>query len=401
MIKKHKLTIVLWAVVIIVGISFAAYEWFPRSKSTPPQTVKVARTTLTQTVSASGQVTSSKQLPVTTQATGKISKIYVTSGQSVKKGDLILEIDPDQATIQSEKSAWSSYLAAKNSLSQAKAQLYTLESAKVAAEQAFSNGAVASNKPSNDPIYIEQNDAKLAAESAFNNQQSVITQLQTAADSAYLSYQKTLPKAVAAADGKIQDISYSEGMFIASATSSSSTTSSTNGTTVATLKIDGKLTATLNISELDISGVQNGQDVSATLTAIANKTYSGKIINVGATGTTASGVTTYQVTIEITDGTPDIFAGMAISGDVTIQVKKGVLGLSNQAIKTVGSQHLVTVLSNGQQKTVSVGVGLVLDTQTEITSGLSEGEEAIIQTSQSSSSSSSTSGIAPLNTNGK
>jgi membrane fusion protein, macrolide-specific efflux system len=92
-LKRHTFVVVLWSLVILVGTGYGVHLWSNKPQSSSPQTTKVTKTTLTQTISASGQVASSGQVSVTTQASGKVTKVYVQVGQTVKKGDKILDID--------------------------------------------------------------------------------------------------------------------------------------------------------------------------------------------------------------------------------------------------------------------------------------------------------------------
>src|SRR5688500_666315 len=105
-LKRHVFVVVLWSLVMLVGVGYGVYLWTHRSQPSSPQTAKVTKTTLTQTISASGQVASSGQVSAATQASGKVAKVYVYVGQTVKKGDKILDIDPDLTTRQSQQSAW-------------------------------------------------------------------------------------------------------------------------------------------------------------------------------------------------------------------------------------------------------------------------------------------------------
>lgn len=383
--RHHRFLIGIWAIAFIVIGVFGVFMWRQSSsKDEAPQTTTVTKTTLQQIVSASGQVTSSSQVSVTTNAGGKVKKRYASVGSSVKKGDKILEIEADATTIQNQKDAWAAYLTAKNNLNQAKAKLYTLAAAKAAAEQKFNQEAVDKGLGTTDPQYIQLQNTLLAAQAEYNNQQSVIDQATAAADNAYLAYQQTSATVTAPTDGVIQDVAYEEGDYI---TAASGATGSTGGSSVATLKTSSRLTAKLNVSELDITGVTVGQEVILTLTALEDKTFHGKILSVASSGDTESNVTTFPVIIEITDASPDIRVGMAISGDITVQIKENVLALPNQAITSVGDTHTVKILSNGQERTVDISVGLVLDTQSEITAGLNEGDIVVVPSTSSTTSS--------------
>lgn len=377
-VKKHKLIIIVWVIALITMAGFGLYIMNQnKSEKAPPQTATVTKTTLTQIVSAAGQVASSGQTSITTQASGLINKVYVQVGSAVKKGDKILEIDPDQTTIQNQKNAWTSYLTAKNNLSQAKSKVLTLEAAVITAQQKFNQEVTDKNLTSSDLAYQQLEKSLTAAQAELANQQNVISQAQSAADTAYIAYQNTSTTVLAPAAGTIQDLVYQEGAYI----SSGSTGSSGSGTSLATLKISDKLTATVNVSELDIAGVATDQTVNLTLTALSGKTYHGKVISIASSGSTESNITTFAVVIEITDASPEIRVGMAVSGDITVQTKENVLAVPNQAIASKGDKHTVTILTeDGQQKVVTVSVGLILDTQSEITAGLSEGDKVIMST---------------------
>jgi multidrug efflux pump subunit AcrA (membrane-fusion protein) len=397
--KRNKIVFLLWLLMIVAGTSYGVYTWSHNKKEViQPQTATASKATLTQTVSASGQIATIGQLPITTQASGKVSKLYVTPGQKLKKGDKIMDIDPSSATIQKRATAWANYLKAKNDLNKANATLSALEADKIAAEKKL-NDDVANNLTPADSAYAQDKALLLAAQADYANQGGVIAQAKAVADGAYTVYSETSPTVIALADGTITDIAYGEGSYIAAAESSSAGGSSAGGggasggggTTLATLKTADKLMATLNVSELDIANVHNGQDVVLTMPAISDKTYHGKVISIASTGVTAANVISFAVNVEITDGGPEVLSGMTANGEITTQTKVDALAIPNQAIKTEDGKHTVTLLKDGQQRVVPVTLGLVLDTKSEITSGLVEGDAVVIP-----SSSSATAGGAPV-----
>jgi RND family efflux transporter MFP subunit len=385
--KKNKIVFALWALMIVAGISYGAYVWSNNKKEVvQPQTATVDEATLTQTVSASGQIATTGQVPVTTQASGRVSTLYVAPGQKLKKGDKIMDIDPDSATTEKRAAAWTNYLSALNDLNKAKATLSTLEAAKIAAEKKL-NDDIDDNLGPNNSTYAQDKALLMAAQAEYNNQNGVIAQAQATVNSAYVTYSETSSTVTATADGTIADIAYKEGSYIVAAESSSGSGSvggqSGGSTTVATLKTSDTLIASLNVSELDVATVHNGQKVTLTLPAVGSKTYHGKVTSIASTGTTAANVITFTVTVEITDGGPEILAGMTVNGDITTRIKKSALTLPNSAIKTENGKHMATLLKDGQQRVVPITLGLVLDTQSEVTSGLEEGDTVIIPSSTS------------------
>ncbi len=83
----------------------------------------------------------------------------------------------------------------------------------------------------------------------------------------------------------------------------------------------------------------------------------------------------------------------AMSASVIIQTnrKDNVLMVPSAAVQTTGGQSVVKVLNNGQISTVPVTTGISSDTDTEITSGLSEGQSLVIGSSLISSQTGSSS----------
>lgn len=371
---KNKLIFLLWGGMLVV-VTISLFFFFSKPSVSTTQTVTVIRKTLQQTVSGSGQVVSSKNVSINTHATGKVDQVYVHPGETVHKGDKIMDINLDQTAANNEENAWAAYLTAKNNLDKANADLHTLQSDEFVANQKFMNDAVTNNLSADDPTYIEENAQWLAAESAYKNQSSVIAQMQATANVAYNSYLETTSTVTAPADGVIKNIAYSTGMIIPVQSSSSTTTPSTQ---IGTIQTHGELTASLDISELDIANVTVGQSVSLTTTAIPNKTFSGKVISVATSGTTSSGVTNFAVTVVITNPSTSLLSGMSINGNIITQIKRNVLTLPNQAVQRVGTQSFVTVLKKGKQNTVPVKIGMQTSLDTEILSGVSEGETVVI-----------------------
>jgi macrolide-specific efflux system membrane fusion protein len=84
-----------WA--IVVGLGLAAWGiqhfYFTKPALPPMITAKVTRQNLEDTVLASGTIQAAKEVNVGAQVSGQIKKLYVGMGDTVKKGDLVAEID--------------------------------------------------------------------------------------------------------------------------------------------------------------------------------------------------------------------------------------------------------------------------------------------------------------------
>lgn len=100
------------------------------------------------------------------------------------------------------------------------------------------------------------------------------------------------------------------------------------------------LEMTLNVDELQILSMKEGQQVTITADAISDRTFDGVVTSVSAAGTTTGGTTTYPVTIRI-DETGDLLPGMNATAEITIARAEGALSVPNAAIVR-GNYLLVT-----------------------------------------------------------
>jgi HlyD family secretion protein len=152
-----------------------------------------------------------------------------------------------------------------------------------------------------------------------------------------------------------------------------------NGTQALVMADLSSLQVIMNVSEVDINNVKNGQEVDLTLDAVPGKTIIGQVSQIGYLGVTTQGVVNFPVTVVITNPDPSLKVGMTASAAIITQRHNNVLLVPNRAIRAVGGQRVVTVLFEGQQIQVPVQVGLSNDTQTEITGGqLQEGDTIVL-----------------------
>lgn len=356
--------------------SFLVYKLLISNKTKVQyQTQKVQKGILVTSISTSGQVISSSSLPITTQLSGIVDQVFVQNGDTVSAGQKIASLTLDQTSQQKQAAAWSSYLQAKNQLDTASANLNTLQNLEFSANQKFINDAVARGLVVSDPTYIQENASWLAAEANYKNQQGVIIQAQAALNSAWKAYQQLSSVISAPASGVINDLLITPGYLVSQSSSSSNTSLPRLGSVV----MEGPLQASVNLSELDITQIKIGQKVSLTLDAFPNKTFSGKVFGIDTSGVVSSGVTNYPVTVTLDNNLPNIYPNMAVSAQIITSSKADVLTVPNQALQNQNGQTLVRVLKNNQPEEVPVETGLASETETEIVSGLTEGDEVITE----------------------
>lgn len=135
-----------------------------------------------------------------------------------------------------------------------------------------------------------------------------------------------------------------------------------------------------DIDELDIGRVSVGQAVTVTLDAYPGVKLPGKIDKLAPGATQKQGSTVYQATISFGKSEGVVpREGMAASVDVTAQRKDGVLLIPNRAIETIGDREYVTIPQGNTTRKVEIEAGLSNNTDTEVISGLNEGQAVVVR----------------------
>lgn len=171
-----------------------------------------------------------------------------------------------------------------------------------------------------------------------------------------------------------------------------------NGTVIATLSSSKKMT-TIPLNEVDAVKVKKGNRVELTFDAIAGLSVTGIVDSVDLVGTQSQGVVTYNIKIIFEGIDERILPGMSVDATIITEEKTGILVVPAGAIKGKGKATYVEAFDtgaaittpNGKTKTVTISsatppqqikvtVGQSDDTNTEILSGLKEGQTIVIRT---------------------
>ena len=161
------------------------------------------------------------------------------------------------------------------------------------------------------------------------------------------------------------------------------------GTAVATF-ITAQQIAEISLNEIDAANVIVGQKARLTFDAVEGLTIEGDVVELDTVGTVSSGVVTYIATLGFqTD--PRIKPGMTVNADIITDSVENALIVPASALKTNRNDSYVETISGAKAgrepvaseatpTRISVTTGLSNDTETEILSGLNEGDIIIVRT---------------------
>lgn len=301
-------------------------------------------------VSASGSVASAKSRDLTFGTSGTVDTIKVQVGDKVKKGQLLATLDDASA---------------QDTLRSARAALTAAEAGDISTPAGYSSYVQA--KASYDSARRALDGTRLTA--PFGGTIIVINGSVGGSSSGSGSGGGTGSGAVTGGGG-------SGGGGGSASTAASSGSSSGGG--FMTIADTSKLEVKGDFTEADVAKIKKGRQASVTFDAMQGTRASGKVTAIDQTSTTSNNVVRYGVTVTLTDP-PD---GLRIGATATVRVitasDQNVLYVPSAAVRTAGGRSTVTVLSGGKQVTRVVEVGIQGDQGTEITSGLSEGDQVMI-----------------------
>jgi len=434
-------TVVLLIVIVAGFLSWQKVTTRTAAANMRVQTATVERGTIAATVSAAGNVTPPEEAVIAFQTAGRVAKVNVQVGDVVKKGQLLMELDTTDLEL-AIKTARVNLASSQASLDQTKANLqFALRNAQssLASSQANLEAAKAKNAQNANQIIIAKTQLDKAAvalqqaQGAYNQiawrgdvaltkqasdlqqatleyqsalanynitvatindsalrtaqttydkdgvaleqaQRNLDTQMRTAQANvdkdqvALEQAQRNLEKARIHApyDGAISAITFSVG--------------DSAGTNNAITVVDtSNLQIKVSVAEVDIPKIKAGQTAQVTLDALAGKTYTAQVLALGPVGTITQGVVNYPLTVIVNNSDGAIKPGMTANLAISVERRENVLMLPTRAVRTQGTQRAVTILYKGQQITVPVTTGMTGDQFIEITGGVREGEQVLLQ----------------------
>jgi RND family efflux transporter MFP subunit len=351
----------------------------PDTASVPEsQVLTVQRGNLTVDITASGNLMFSHTEDLAFEMAGIVAEVNVQAGDSVKQSQVLATLDTTQRD-ENLKSLESGVLQAE--ISQKNAQL-ALDKAEDATVTLITGDIVYSSNYDDEQIEILKLSLELA-KARLADAQKALTDAQNAS-----------PEIIAPFDGFISTVNVSAGDAGAQG----------NGVpkgTVAMQIVDpDKFQADILVSEMDIYQVKLGGDASVQLSSLPGVSLPAQVTHISPTATIQSGVVNYKVTVEIqpleapTPGgqTPpgrqmptmisenfQLREGLTVTVNIIIGEATDVLLVPNGAITTQGRQTYVQVMSaDGTTQERAVTTGISNWQYTEVTDGLSEGEQVVV-----------------------
>ena len=373
LIAKKKRLLVFGIIAAMLG--FGGYKLLSKNNSQVTyQTSKVEKGTIVSAISASGKVISAGILPISTEATGIVKKIYVKDGDRVIVGQKIAEFILDQIGAQKHASSYASYVGAQNSLIAANNSYRSA--------QASADVVLDAVKGHDTDETLIQKETRTKVEVARDNAFYGIKLAEANLSSLSLSYRLSSPVITAPYGGIIDSIGLVEGMVLEGSGGGSDAGSS--NVRVAVVRNNAN-PIVVTLSEVDVAKVQIGQKATVMFDSLIDKTFTGVVASVDRIGAVSSNVTSYAAKIRLDFTSDEIRPNMAATANIVLQTKTDVLIIPKSGIVTTDGQTTAKVLTNEVYTEVVVEIGLSSDNGVEVISGLSLGDEVVTGTNSADS----------------
>lgn len=313
----------------------------------------------------SGKVAADSQTSIMVAAAAKCTAVYVEAGDEVKAGDKICTLDL-ASTIAAYNAAKITYDSTVNSYADQKAvldkQIALYEKNLKDTKALFDIGAASQ---------AEIDQAELTLMGAKNQRETALSQLEAGMQS-YKSNVQQLDQVLQDVDSKGNVIAPVSGTLVSlSATENGYVSASMP---VAVINGAEQMKITVSVSEALVPKLAIGDQADVAVSA-AGAQFSGTVRSVEKAANMQTQL--YTVTISVPAEVSGLLSGMFAEVTFHTDSADNVITVPSQAILTSGETRYVFVVEDGTAKYVEVTLGMMGSGVTEVTSGLTAGQQLV------------------------
>lgn len=162
----------------------------------------------------------------------------------------------------------------------------------------------------------------------------------------------------------------------ASSGSSSSDEDNVSMTTAFSIASRNQAAVSIQVDEMDINSVKEGQSATITLDALEGETFEGTITNVSSVASSSGNSVKYPVDI-VMDKTENMLLGMSASATICVEESEDAVLIPVNALQERGNKTFVYTEKDSEGNLsgeTEVETGLSNESRVEILSGLNEGD---------------------------
>ena len=350
--STRKKVIIAIIVVAVLGAAAGANIYFRREQGPSITAEAIRARDLESIVSASGRVQPKRQVNISAQQMGRVTRLAVEEGQRVKKDQFLLEIDPRQLEGQLQRGE-ASVAAARSGLAQAHVGV---ASAQTALEQSraglelsqqnlkrqqdlWKDGLTtreALDRAQNE-VTVREAEVKRSQQEVTARQQDIETrEQQIKQEQAGLSttrYNMAQIVVLSPMDGIVTRRNIEEGETAVVGTMNNA------GSQLLTIADMSVIEAEVEVDDTDIPFVMLGQQAKVKIDAVEDREFRGHVTEIGNSPIQSSNqqggqrqATSFRVVITLDEEVPNIRPGFTCTADITTSTKQNVTSVPIQAL---------------------------------------------------------------------
>ena len=406
--SKKTRKVIIFSLIGLAVLTLAGFALFKKKEpAITVQTEKVTRRNLIETVVANGKIYPVLQVHISPEVSGEIIELPFKEGQKVKKGQLLLKINPDvyQAAVNQAKANYESSVAAKAT---ATAALEKADTDYVRNKNLFEHKLLSESD------YIG---FKVAQEQAEAQLESAVDQVAVAkanVDSAQDSLIKTT--IVSPLDGTISQLNSQLGERVLGTVQNA-------GTDIMIISDLNAMEARVDVGEMDVVLIKPGQKATLEVDSYKDQKFTGLVTDIAnsseglnattttsSTSSSSSGQTATQFQVRIRINEDEYFRpGMSVTANIETRTRTNALSvpiatvttrppkLNTNSVTTAATAvpatnnevagkkageaakliDVVFVVAGDHVKMAPVKIGISDDNYWEITEGLKDGDEIV------------------------
>lgn len=359
--KMKKMKKVYWLLFLLVGI-FIFWLWSLLNTPAPQyQTLMVRKSTLQQSVLATGKLDALRKVDVGAQVSGQLQTLSVSIGDKVEKDQLLGIIDPEQA---------------KNQIKEVEATLMELRAQRL---QAVAQSLLASQTLDRQQALakkqlISRQDLDIARTDLAVKQAQISTiDAQIKRNQATLSSTQTnleFTRIIAPMAGEVTQITTLQGQTVIAAQQAPN---------ILTLADLSTMLVKAQVSEADVIRIKPGLKAWFTVLGDPLARYEGVIKDILPTPEKVNEAIFYNARFEVPNINGLLRLDMTAQVHIQLAEIKDIITIPLAALdEPVGeNRYNVTVLRNGETKVREVTIGSRNDTEVQIIKGVEEGDEIV------------------------
>jgi HlyD family secretion protein len=400
------------ALALLAGLAaFGAWQWQrnggqKRQQAVERETAAVVRQDITVKVSATGVIRPVAPVNISPKQPGRIQQLLVEQGDRVAAGQLLAQMDA--SNLQGQRTSAMGDLAAaeanlsklvagnrpeeiaqaRNGANDARAQLVAIRSAYTSNQKLYEAGAVgrvafdasaAQYRAAQEKVQATQSQLELL-QAGFRKEDIALARAQVLKAKGSLQtinslIEDTLIRAPFA--GVITQKFADVGAFVTPTTSASATSSATSSSIVA---LAGNLEGLANVSEVDIGSINAGQAVELLVDAYPRRPVPARVRLIAPESVVVQNVTSFQVRLSLPkEGDPKLMSGMNFTANFLVGRHDNALLVPTSAIVSQeGGTGVLLHQAGGKPRFQPVRVGATVGSQTDVKSGIKEGQRVYI-----------------------